>query len=156
MGLGLLEDSFVALQGYAEQADDAAGGDQARGVERARRDVALVRAAGALGGRVDQPADNAAGEDGQRGSDGEIRAHGERERADAEQLDGDDQEDAEHDQSPGQLAAEDAVDDRGHQVRLGRGGASRCRCRRSSAPQCGRSRASRDICRWPAPTSRGR
>ena len=62
-------------------------------------------------------------EDGQRGADGQIGADGEGERADAEQLDGDDQRDAEQDQAPGELAAEDAVDDGGHEpgLRGGRG-----------------------------------
>ena len=78
-------------------------------------------AAGFLDGRIDEPADHAAAEDGQRGADGQIGADGEGERADAEQLDGDDQGDAEQDQSPGQLAAEDAVDDGGHEAGLRRG-----------------------------------
>ena len=58
-------------------------------------------ASGFFDGCIDEPADHAAAEDGQRGADGQIGADGEGERADAEQLDGDDEEDAEQDQSPG-------------------------------------------------------
>ena len=52
----------------------------------------------------------------------QIGADSEGERADAEQLDGDDEGDAEQDQPPGELAAEDAVDDGGHEAGLRGGG----------------------------------
>ena len=71
---------------------------------------------------IDHPAHDAADEDGQRGGDGEIGADGEGERADAEQLDHDDQRDAEQDEGPGELAREDAVDDGGHEAALRGGG----------------------------------
>ena len=75
-----------------------------------------------LGDRgIYEPADHAADKDGQSGSDGEICAHGEGQGTDAEQLNRDDDEDAEQDQSPGELAAENAVDDGGHEAGL-RGG----------------------------------
>ena len=77
--------------------------------------------AAAFRGLIDEPAHHAADKDGQRGADGQIRADGEGERADAEQLDGDDERDAEQHQSPGQLAAQDAVDDGGHEAGLRRG-----------------------------------
>ncbi len=73
-------------------------------------------------GAVDHPAHDAADEDGERGGDGEIGADGEGERADAEQLDDDDEGDAEQDQRPGELAGEDAVDDGGHEAALRGGG----------------------------------
>ena len=53
---------------------------------------------------------------------GQIRAHRKRQRANAQQLHGDHQEHAQQHQPPGQLAAQDAVDHRGHQPRLRRGG----------------------------------
>src|ERR1035438_5389402 len=90
--------SFNRLEGYAAEADDAASGDEAGSEEGARRNFAVgvgSFAAGFLHGLVDKPANNAADEDGQSGADGQVRADGKCERANAEQLDGDDQEDAE-------------------------------------------------------------
>src|SRR6185437_8008072 len=84
-------------------------------------DFAVFALSGALGGAVDEPADHSPAEDGQGGSDGQVGSYGEGERADAEQLDGDDEADADQHDSPGQLAREDAVDDGGHEAGL-RGG----------------------------------
>src|SRR3569833_4435299 len=63
---------------YAHESHAAAGCDAARGEEGTGRDVALVFAAGLFNCAVDEPADDAAGEDGQRGADGEIRTHSKR------------------------------------------------------------------------------
>ena len=117
---------FDGLEGNAEQADDAAGGDKSGGEQGAGGDLAFGFggvAAGFFYGLIDEPADHAANEDGQSGADGQIGAHGECERADAEQLNGNDEGNAEHHQAPGEFAAQDAVDDGGHQPGLGRRGA---------------------------------
>ncbi len=71
---------FVAFEGYAEEADDAAGGDQSRGVEGAGRDFAFGLRGVApclLDCLIDEPADDSPDEDGQRSADGEIGADGE-------------------------------------------------------------------------------
>jgi hypothetical protein len=74
------EGGFVGFERYADEADDAAGGDQSRG-ERASRARFRFRpsavAAGFFDGLIDEPADHAAAKDGQRGADGEIGADGE-------------------------------------------------------------------------------
>ena len=76
----------------------------------------------AMHGAVDHPAHDSADEDGECGGDGEIGSHGEGEGADAEEFDDDDEGDAEEHERPRQLAAEDAVDDGGHEAALRGGG----------------------------------
>ena len=80
-------------------------------------------AGGVLGeAAVDHPAHDAADEDGEGGGDREVGADGEGERADAEELDGEDERDAEQDERPGEAMGEDAVDDGGHETALRGGG----------------------------------
>ena len=69
-----------------------------------------------------RPADDAAAEDRQRRVEPEVGADRERQRADAEQLHRDDEEDAHRDQAPGQALVEDAGDHRRHQAPLRRRG----------------------------------
>ena len=78
--------------------------------------------AGFFEGGVYQEAHDAAGEDGQGGADREVGSYGEGERADAEQLDRDHEEDAHQDETPWEFLAEDAVDDGGHEAGLRGGG----------------------------------
>jgi len=77
-GVFLAPCGFVELEAHAEQADDAAGGDEARSIQRTWRYVAFrFRAAGFFEGCIDHPADHTAGEDGESRPNAEIRAHGE-------------------------------------------------------------------------------
>src|SRR5258708_6452752 len=67
---------------------------------------------------VDQPAHDSADEDGERGGDAEVGAYGEGEGADAEEFDDDHDGDAEENERPGEFAAEDSVDNSGHETAL--------------------------------------
>src|SRR5271156_6398901 len=100
----------------AEQAENAAGGNQSAGIERAGAGFSFVFLL--FGTGFDHPTDKATGEHRGGGSDGEIRADSKRERAHAENFNGDDQRDAHQNEAPWKLLVEDAVDDRGHQARL--------------------------------------
>ena len=71
---------------------------------------------------LDKPAHQAAHEHGAGGADRDVKANRKGERADAEQFNGDDDEDAEHHQAPRQPLVQDAADDGGHQTRLRRRG----------------------------------
>jgi hypothetical protein len=107
---------------YSEQAKNSAAGNQAAGEERTGTGFTLAIALFGLAAALDQPANRAASEDGRSGGNRDISAHGERQRANAEQLDGDHQEHSEQHQMPRQLVIENAVDHRGHQARLRRRG----------------------------------
>src|SRR3954454_9122102 len=60
-GVGLVPCGFVELEYDSEKAHDAAGGDEAGGVERTGGDIAFVGSAGFLDRGVDQMANDAAG-----------------------------------------------------------------------------------------------
>ncbi len=94
-----LFDGLDDVDDDAEKTDDATGGDEAGSVERAGGDFAFggVDFAALFEGVLNQPAHEAAGEDGERGGDGEVGSDGEGEGADAEQLNNDDESDAEED-----------------------------------------------------------
>ena len=69
-------------------------------------------------GAVYHPAHDSADKDGESGGDGEVGSDGEGEGADAEEFDDDDEGYTEEDEGPGEFAAEDAVDDGGHEAAL--------------------------------------
>ena len=72
----------------AEEAEDAAGGDESAGIEGARAGFAFVFL---FGGGVDERADQSADEHGGGGAERKIGAGGEGERAHAEDFDRDDE-----------------------------------------------------------------
>ena len=102
----------------AEQAEDAAGGDESAGVEGAGAGFAFVflLVVASTSRRISPPANIAAVV-----PSGKIGAGGKSERADAEDFDGDDERDAHQYQAPRKALIEDAADYGGHQARLRRG-----------------------------------
>src|SRR5208283_715962 len=130
----LLGEALQQARANAQQPYDSARCDQPRGIETARRDIALARKRNWIGHpigaralldhrAVDHPSHHATDEDGQRGGDRKISSNRECERPDAQQLDDYDQRHAQQNQRPRQLAREDAIDDGRHQAALRRGGA---------------------------------
>src|ERR1700723_2251859 len=75
-----------------------------------------------LHGAINHPADDSADEDGEGGGDAEVCADSEGEGADAQEFDDYDDSDSKQDKGPRQFAAEDSVDDSGHQAALRRCG----------------------------------
>ncbi len=75
-----------------------------------------------LRGAIDNPAHHPTHKDRESRADGQIGSHCQGQRADPKQLNHDDQRHAEQHERPRKLAAEDAVDDRGHQSALRRCG----------------------------------
>src|SRR5712675_2302893 len=67
---------------------------------------------------VYQPAHQTSTEDRERGGDWNVKAYGKRKRANAQNLYRNHQEHTQQDQSPRELASQDAVDHRGHQSSL--------------------------------------
>ena len=127
---GAIGGGFVELDAHAEQAHDAAGGDETGGVEAAWGDFFRGKFVAGDGvgeamlfhSAIDHPAHDSAYEDGEGGGDAEVGSDCEGEGADAEQFDDDDDGDAEENESPREFAAEDSVDDGGHETALrGRG-----------------------------------
>src|SRR6266545_2561567 len=108
---------------------DGAAGDVSRGEQDARalvglgEDLLLVEPAGDVARAaavVDEPADEAAGQDRRRGGEGEVDTDRERERGDAGHLEHERDHDAEEHEPPRQPAVEDALDDVRHERRLRR------------------------------------
>src|SRR5580692_1402041 len=82
------------IEENCHQAEDAARRDEPARIERAGADFAL-RAALLPGSTLDQPAQQPAREHRHRRGDGNVRAHGERQRPDAQNLNRDHEEHAE-------------------------------------------------------------
>src|ERR1019366_5181824 len=100
-----------------EDATQRAARHETRGVEHSRGELALfLLVPETLGERLHLAAD----EDGQRGGEREVRAHGPGERIRACHLRHESQEDADEDGRPGQVLREKALDDRGHERGLRR------------------------------------
>ncbi len=101
-------------------ARDQAGGEQIAGAELGLASAATVSPrlrARPIGQRADQPAD----EDRRGGGERQVGADRERQRADAAELDGGGQRDADHHELPVEVEGEEPLDERRHQRRL-RGG----------------------------------
>src|SRR5712664_937394 len=107
--LGILQE----IDDNAEQSEDASGGDQATGIERAGTGLAFVFL---LGGSFDEHADQTSSEHGSRSAERKIRAGGKCQGAYAKNFHGDHQCDAHQYQMPGQTLVEDATDDGSHEA----------------------------------------
>ena len=107
-------------------AGDRDAGQRAAGDEPAREQDARPRLdlgdrpLGAARPPLHQPADHSAREHRRRGRDREVHAHGDGQRLQSHELDGQREEDADQHQAPRQLLGQDAVGDQRHDRRLGR------------------------------------
>ncbi len=109
---------------HAESAESFSGDEAAGGEDAGVVDASLLRVVehALVAGDVGDPADDAADEDGEGGFQRQVHADGEQHRAfDLDHDEGETHEDADDDQRPGHVSADDALGERSHQSGL-RGG----------------------------------